>query len=71
MENSKQEQAVVISLDAYRERRRLQSVPVHSDSERERPPVLMEEDRDEYAAEERLRLLTKPMARRPDERELL
>lgn len=77
MQNTQQERAVVISLDAYR-KRRASIAPLGRDDKRDdkRQPALASDalagiELDEDKAEDTRRLLTMPAARRPDERELV
>lgn len=73
MHTTKQANAVVISLDAYRERRRLSSAITRNENWREVKPSFEMNDggHDEDRAEDAHRLLLMPGLRRPDERELL
>ena len=73
MQTTKQANAVVISLDAYRERRRLSGAVSRNESWQEVKATfeMNDTDHDEDRAEDAHRLLLMPGLRRPDERELL
>lgn len=73
MQTTKQANGVVISLDAYRERRRTATVNKRDDSWQQVKATLAlaGADQDEDRAEDARRLLLMPGLRRPDERELL